>query len=254
MIHPTAIISPNATVAEGVHIGAYTIIGDGVTVGAGCKFHSHVVVESNTTIGEGNEFYPFASIGARTQDLKYEGEPTSLVIGDRNVFRESVTIHRSTSKTVPTKIGNDNNFLAYAHVAHDCEVGDHCIFSNNGTIAGHVVVGDYAIISGLAGVHQFCRIGRHSIIGGCSKIVQDVPPFTIADGSPAELRGVNLVGMKRRGFNKEEVREVKNAYKAFFLDKEQNMQTPLENKAEATGLIAEIRDFIIAAEGRGVTR
>jgi len=253
MIHPTAIIAPDAHVSENVEIGPYCVIGSGVTVGSGCRLHAHVVIERNTSVGTNCEFFPFSAIGGKTQDLKYDGEPTTLVIGDYNVFRENTTIHRSTSKTVPTRIGNHNLFLAYSHVAHDCQVGNHIIFSNNGTIAGHVTVDDHAIISGLAGVHQFCRVGKHSIVGGCTKIVQDIPPYMIVDGNPAVVRGINLVGMQRRGFTKDQIREVKEAYKALFMKKDIALGTLVNSLASAQGLAAEIRDFVESSE-RGVTR
>jgi len=253
-IHPTAIISAQAELASDVEVGPYCVIGAGVKIGSGTVLKSHVVIDGITEIGQGNVLYPFAAIGGQTQDLKYAGEPTSLVIGDRNTFRENVTVHRSTSQTEPTRIGSDNNFLAYSHVAHDCIVGDHCIFSNNGTIAGHVVVQDYAIISGFAAVHQFCRVGRHSIIGGCAKIVQDVTPFMIVDGTPAEVRGINTIGLQRRGFTPEQIREVKTAYKALFLKKKgTNLSDSLSQLAQATGLTAEVRDFITSSE-RGIVR
>lgn len=253
MIHPTAIISHKAQVSSNVEIGPYCVIGDGVEIGEGSRLHSHVVIERSTMIGKDCEFFPFAAIGGRTQDLKYKGEPTSLIIGDRNVFRENTTVHRSTDQTHPTTIGSDNNFLAYSHVAHDCIVGDHTIFSNNATIAGHVVVEDYAIIGGLAGVHQFCRVGKHSIIGGCTKAVQDVSPYMIVDGTPPAVRGINTVGMQRRGFSEEEIREVKQAYKALFLKKDKNLKDALEAFTEAKGLGLEISEFISASE-RGMTR
>ena len=199
-IHPTAIIAPSAQVAPSTRVGPYSVIGPGVVLGEDCILHNHVTIAGPTTIGVGNEFYPYSSIGQRSQDLKYKEEPTHLRIGDHNTFREFVTVHRATDQGGTTLIGSHGNFLAYAHIAHDCTVGDHVIFSNNGTLAGHVWVGDHAVIGGLSGVHQFCRIGAHAIIGGCTKIVQDVPPFMIADGNPAEVRGINMVGLERRGF------------------------------------------------------
>lgn len=254
MIHDTAIISPSASIHESVEIGPYCVIGPNVTLEKGCVLQSHVVIERETKIGADCEFFPFAAIGGKTQDLKYDGEPTSLVIGERNVFRENVTVHRSTSKETPTLIGDDNLFLAYAHVAHDCVIGNHVIFSNNGTVAGHVVVEDYAIISGLTAVHQFCRVGQHSITGGCSKIVQDIPPFMIVDGNPAEVKSINLVGLKRHGFTEEQRREIKTAYKALFMKKEDTtLSEALAALEDAEGLTALIRDFFHASE-RGVTR
>jgi UDP-N-acetylglucosamine acyltransferase len=213
MIHPTAVIDPGARLGEGVEVGAYCVIGRDVSIGDGCVLANHVSIAGPASIGRNNSFYPFCSIGQRSQDLKYEGEPTHLEIGDRNVFREFCTVNRGTARGARTRVGNDNTFLAYAHIAHDCSVGHHTIFSNNGTIAGHVTVEDHAIIGGLSGVHQFCRIGAHAIIGGCTKIVQDVPPFMIADGNPAELRGVNQIGLERRGFPAESLRVLREAYR-----------------------------------------
>ena len=169
--------------------------------------------------GARNKFYAYCSIGQQTQDLKYPGEPTYLEIGNENTFREFVTVNRSTASTGKTRIGNCGNFLAYSHIGHDCTVGDAVIFSNNGTLAGHVQVGDHAIMGGLTAVHQFCRIGRYAITGGCSKIVQDIPPFMIADGNPAKVRGINLVGLERTGFAPESVKIIKEAFRLIYRSK-----------------------------------
>jgi len=228
LIHPTAVIDPSAVIADGVTVGPYSVVGANVNIGAGSVLKSHVVIEGYTTIGENNTFFPFSAIGQITQDLKYVGEPTALIIGDHNTFRENTTIHRGTTEEVPTRIGDHNLFLSYSHVAHDCQVGSHCILSNNGTLGGHCEVGDHAIISGLSGAHQFCRIGEHSLVGGCTKIVQDVPPFTIVDGSPAAVRGLNLVGLQRRGFDETTRRALKRAYKKLFLKKDQNLKLQIE--------------------------
>ena len=215
-IHSTAIIDPSAIIGAGTRIGPYSIIGAGVELGPDCYLHGHVTIAGPTKIGEGNEFYPYTSIGQRTQDLKYAGEPTYLEIGEHNCFREFVTVNRATAPHGKTVVGSHGNFLAYAHIAHDCIVGDHVIFSNNGTLAGHVTVGNYVIIGGLSAVHQFCRIGEHAMIGGCTKIVQDVPSFMIADGNPAEIRGVNQAGLERRGFSTEEMKALREAYKTIY--------------------------------------
>ncbi|HEU4678045.1 MAG TPA: acyl-ACP--UDP-N-acetylglucosamine O-acyltransferase, partial [Terrimicrobiaceae bacterium] len=188
MIHSTAIVDPGAEIAGDAEIGPFCVIGPDVIIGSGTVLMSHVTVAGPTTIGQANRFYPYCSIGQRSQDLKYTGEPTYLQIGDHNSFREFCTVNRGTMPGRKTIVGSYGNFLAYAHIAHDCVVGDQVIFSNNGTLAGHVIVEDHAVIGGLSGVHQFCRIGRHAILGGCTKIVQDVPPFMIADGNPAEIR------------------------------------------------------------------
>ena len=252
-IHPTAIIDSTAHIGQTTHIGPYCVIGAGVNLGEGCTLHNHVTIAGPTTIGEGNEFYPYSSIGHRSQDLKYESEPTHLEIGDRNTFREFV--HRATAPNGVTRIGNRGNVLAYAHVAHDCIVGDDVIFSNNGTLAGHVVVGDHAVIGGLSGVHQFCRIGAHAIVGGCTKIVQDVPPFMIADGNPAEIRGVNFVGLERRGFAAEAIRELREAYRLVYRS---NLNTTqglgaLREKFDGSDLVTHLADFIATSE-RGIVR
>ena len=255
MIHPTAIIDPEAKIGVGVRIGPYCVVQAGVELGDDCKLHSHVVIDGPCTIGRGNEFFPFVSIGHRTQDLKYTGEPTGLIIGDGNVFRESVTLHRSTVVGGATRVGSHGNFLAYSHVAHDCVVGDHVIFSNNGTIAGHVVVEDHAIISGLTAVHQYCRIGRFAITGGCSKIVQDIPPFMIADGNPAEARGINNVGMERHGFAAEQVQHVKQAYKILYRSQLNTTQAleRLKNDLTHSEEAKQIVEFIENSQ-RGIIR
>jgi UDP-N-acetylglucosamine acyltransferase len=216
MIHPTAIIDSSAEVGAGTEVGPYSVVGPGVVIGTNCVIHNHVTIAGPTTIGDGNTFFPYSSVGQRTQDLKYEGEPTYLQIGDDNSFREFCTINRGTAPGSKTIIGSHGNFLAYTHIAHDCIVGDHVIFSNNGTLAGHVAVEDHSVIGGFTGVHQFCRIGQHAITGGCTKIVQDVPPYMIADGNPAEIRGINQVGLERRGFDAEAVRSLREAYKLIY--------------------------------------
>lgn len=256
MIHPTAVVSPEAQLGTDVQIGPFCVINANVTLGDRCHLHSHVVIDGHSTIGADNEFYPFTAIGQRSQDLKYVGEPTSVLIGDRNVFRENVTVHRGTTED-PSVIGSDNNFLAYAHVAHDSIVGNHCILSNGATLGGHVTIADHVIISGLSGVHQFCRIGAHAIIGGCTKIVQDVPPFMIADGHPAALRGLNLVGLQRRGFSPESIRALKTAYKALFLKKEGNLtaqtKTFADNPAAQNDEVQHLLAFLSSTE-RGIVR
>ena len=257
MVHETAVVGKGAVIGEGVEIGPHCVIGDGVSLGDGCVLHSHVVVHGRTRAGKECEFFPFAAVGIKSQDLKYKGEPTFCEIGDGNVFRENVTVHRGTVEEIPTRIGDGNLFLAYAHVAHDCQVGNHCILSNNASLAGHVTVEDHVIVSGMSGVHQFCRLGRHSIIGGMTKVVQDVPPFTIADGNPAALRGLNLVGLKRRGFPDGEIRALKTAYKRLFFRKGGNLAEALEalkgEEAAGNGRVKELVAFVEASE-RGVMR
>ena len=257
MIHPTAIISEQAKLGEGLTIGPYCVIGDHVELGDGCVLHSHVVIEGHSRIGRGNQFFPFAAVGGKSQDLKYEGEPTRLEVGDRNVFRENVTIHRGTHEHTPTRIGNDNLFLCYSHVAHDCQLGDHIILSNNGTLAGHVTVEDHAIVSGLSAIHQFCRIGCHSIIGGCARVTQDVPPYMIAEGHPAVTRGLNQIGLQRRGFGDDDLKALKAAYKRLFLRKDRNLGEALSSlKADTPANNAHVKHLIAFVEGsqRGVAR
>jgi len=212
-IHPSAVVNSHAQIGTGCEVGPYCVIGGDVKLGDGCRLHSHVVLDGLTMIGARCEFYPFACIGLKTQDLKFAGGKCYLEIGSDNVFREHVTVHTATGDGLYTRIGSHNNFLAYSHIAHDCQVGDHVVFSNNGTLAGHVIVEDHAIVGGLAAIHQFCRIGTMAIIGGCSKVVQDVPPYMMADGNPAETRGVNKVGLERNGVPEEVHRALREAYK-----------------------------------------
>ena len=256
VIHPTAIISPQAEIGRDVEIGPYCVIGEGVVLGDGCKLQNHVTIHGPSHIGARNVFYTSATVGQQSQDLKYKGEPTFLEVGNDNVFREFCTVNRGTLPGSKTIIGSHSHFLAYCHIAHDCIVGDHVIFSNNGTLAGHVIVEDHVILGGLTAVHQFCRIGSHAITGGCSKIVQDVVPFTIADGNPAETRGVNLVGLQRGGFSEADVRALKEAYKSVFLRKLNTTDAlaALEKSEHAANPhVARLMAFIRASE-RGITK
>ena len=215
-IDKTAIVAEGAILEEGVRIGPYCIIGENVRIGKNTILQSHVVVEGITEIGEDNEIFSFVSIGKASQDLKYKNEPTKTIIGNRNKIREFVTIHRGTEDRWETKIGDNNLIMAYVHVAHDVIIGNNCIFSNGATLAGHVVVEDYAIIGGLTPVHQFTRIGAHAMIGGHSGIAQDICPFVLAEGHRAEIRGLNSVGLRRRGFTDEELSNLKKAYRILF--------------------------------------
>jgi UDP-N-acetylglucosamine acyltransferase len=216
MIHQTAIVHPKAKIGPGCEVGPYCIVGEHVVLGGKCKLHSHVVVDGHTTLGKENEIFPFASIGLKTQDLKWKDGVTHTEIGDGNTFREYVTIHSATGNGEVTTIGSRNHILAYCHVAHNCALGSHIIMSNVATLAGHVTVEDYAVIGGLAAVHQFCRIGKMAMIGGCSKVVQDVPPFMMADGNPAETRTVNKTGMERNGISEEAQSALRQTYKILF--------------------------------------
>ena len=216
-IHPTAIVDPQAQLDESVDIGAFSIIGPHVSIGAGTVVGPHVVIEGHTTIGRDNKFFQFSSIGAAPQDKKWSGEPTRLEVGDRNTIREFCTFNTGTvqDKGV-TRLGNDNWISAYVHLAHDCQVGSNTIFSNNAQLAGHVEVGDWAILSGYAGVHQFCKIGAHAFIGMYTSLTQDVPPFVLVSGNPASAHGVNIEGMKRRGFTRPQIDAIRSAYKTIY--------------------------------------
>lgn len=254
-IHGTAIVDPTAELGAGTTVGPYCIIGPQVSLGENCWLQHHVTLHGPMRAGTGNKFYAYCSIGQQTQDLKYKGEPTYLEVGSDNTFREFVTVNRSTTGDGKTRIGSGGNFLAYSHIGHDCVVGDKVVFSNNGTLAGHVKVGDHAVMGGLTAVHQFCRLGRFAMTGGCSKIVQDVPPFMIADGNPAQVRGINLVGMDRNNFPAETVKLIREAYRLLYrsnLNSRQAieaMRKELPERAELT----EIIEFVEQSE-RGIIR
>lgn len=254
-IHPSSVVDPAAMLHPGVEVGPFCHIGPDVEIGGGTRLIGHVTIFGPTRIGEGNIIYPYCSIGQRSQDLKYKSEPTYLEIGNNNSFREFCTVNRGTLPGTKTIIGSQGNFLAYSHVAHDCVVGDHVIFSNNGTIAGHVIVEDHAIIGGLSGVHQFCRIGRHAIIGGCTKVVQDVPPYMIADGNPAEIRGINQVGMERCGISAEATRALREAYRLLYRSNLNVKQACEKIAVEQSGpeVIAKLLEFITSSQ-RGIVR
>lgn len=215
MIHSTAVIHPKAVLGDACEIGPYCVIGEHVVLGKACKLHSHVVIDGHTKLGDENEIFPFASIGLKTQDLKWKGGVTRTEIGDHNTFREYVTVHSATGDGEITSVGSHNHILAYCHLAHNVTLGNHVILSNNATLAGHVTVEDYAVIS-ISPVHQFCRVGKMSMIGGCSKVVQDVPPFMLADGNPAETRTINKVGLERNGVSEEAQTALRHAYKILF--------------------------------------
>jgi UDP-N-acetylglucosamine acyltransferase len=254
-IHATAIVDPGAELGAGTVVGAYCIIGPDVVLGPECWLQHHVTLAGPMRAGARNKFYAYCSIGQQTQDLKYAGEPTYLELGDENTFREFCTVNRSTNADGKTRIGSCGNFLAYSHIGHDCVVGDAVVFSNNGTLAGHVKIGDHAIMGGLTAVHQFCRIGRFAITGGCSKIVQDVPPFMIADGNPAEVRGINLVGLERNNFAPESVKLIKEAFRLIYRSKYNTRQAVEAVRAElpASEEIKQIIEFIEGSE-RGIIR
>ena len=216
MIHTSAVVHPGAQIGPDCEIGPYCVIGEHVTLGAGCKLHSHAVVDGHTKLGKENEIFPFACIGKKTQDLKWKGGNPRLEIGDRNVFREGVTVHCATSDGDATVIGANNLLLNCAHVAHDCILGDHIILSGFAGLAGHVRVEDHAILSGYAAVHQFCRIGKYAMVGACCPVRQDIAPFMLADGDPATPMTVNKVGLERHGFSEEAISALRSAYKIIF--------------------------------------
>ena len=217
MIHQTAIIDESAKIAEGVEIGPYSIIGADVEIGAGTVIGPHVVIKGITKIGQNNRIFQFCSIGEDCQDMKYAGEPTQLIIGDNNVFRESCTVHRGTTQDQAlTQIGSHNLFMVNVHVAHDVVIGNHCIVANNTNIAGHVTIDDWAILGGAVQVHQFCNIGAHAMMGGGSMTVQDVPAYVITQGYPAKPHGINSEGLKRRGFDSTQIRLLRKAYKTLY--------------------------------------
>ncbi len=256
MIHPTAIIHPGARLGEGVEIGAYSIIGEHVEIGNNTWVGPHVVISGHTKIGCDNRIFQFNSIGDIPQDKKYAGEPTCLEIGDRNTIREFCTFNLGTVQDAGvTRVGNDNWFMAYAHVAHDCQVGNRTIFANSAQLAGHVHVGDWAILGGFTGVHQFCRIGAHAMTGACSLVTQDVPPYVMASGNPVAPHGINTEGLKRRGFSPESLTALKRAYRALYrsglsLDE---ARVKLEEETKTHPEVQPILDFL-AVSKRGIIR
>ena len=216
-IHPTAVVDPSARIGANVEIGAYSVVGADVDIGDGTRIGAHCTIDGPTRIGRDNRFHGHAAIGGDPQDKKFDGERTELVIGDRNAFREFVTVNRGTGQGGgTTRIGDDNWFLSYVHVAHDCQVGNGCVFSNNATLAGHVTVEDHVILSGFAGVHQFCRIGAHAFIGMGAFVNGDVPPYVTVAGSFAEPKGINSEGLRRRGYSQERIMSIKRAYRTLY--------------------------------------
>jgi UDP-N-acetylglucosamine acyltransferase len=255
MIHSSAVIHPRAKIGSGCEIGPYCVIGENVVLGEKCRLHSHVVIDGHTKLGKENEIFPFASIGLKTQDLKWNGGITRTEIGDENIFREYVTVHSATGDGETTRIGSRNTILAYCHIAHNCALGDKIIMSNVATLAGHVTVEDFAVIGGLAAVHQFCRIGKFAMIGGCSKIVQDVPPFMIADGNPAETRAVNKIGLERNGISEAAQNALKRAYKIIFREglSVSNALAKIEKELPSLAEISHLIQFVRASE-RGISK
>ncbi len=256
MIDSRAIIHPSAQLDRDVEVGPFTVIGPDVEIGAGTKIHSHAVIKGPTRIGKNNTIFQFASVGEDCQDKKYAGEPTRLEIGDNNVIREGCTIHRGTVQDQSlTRIGSNNLLMAYVHVAHDCMVGDNCIFANNTAIAGHVIVGDGVILGGLTTVHQFCQIGAYSMSAAHSAIFKDVPAFIMVSGNPAEAHGMNFEGMRRRGWSDEVIRSLRQAYKVIY---RQGLKTSQAVEV-LQGMAAETSQMQLLVESlqsstRGITR
>ena len=256
MRHPSAIIHPNAKLAEDVEVGAYSIIGEHVEIGAGTVVGPHVVINGHTRIGRNNRIFQFSSLGEIPQDKKYANEPTRLEIGDHNTIREFCTFNLGTSQDAGvTRVGNHNWIMAYVHLAHDCQIGNHTIFANNAQLAGHVVVGDYAILGGFTTVHQFVKVGAHIITGLGTTLLQDVPPYVLASGNPSAPHGINSEGLKRRGFSGPAIMAIKRAYKTLYKSglsfdaAKAEIQSQLAEHQELQPLV----DFLATSE-RGIIR
>ena len=256
MIHPTALVHPDARLGADVSIGPYSIIGEHVEIGAGTRIGPHVVMTGHPRLGEGNRVFQFCSLGEEPQDKKYAGEPTRLEIGDYNVIREFCTFNVGTAQdSGVTRLGDHNWIMAYVHLAHDCQVGNHTIFANNATLAGHVQVGDYAILGGFTGVHQFCRVGAHVITGIASVVRQDIPPFLTVAGNPLAPFGINSEGLKRRGYSAESLAALKRAYKTLYKSglSLSEAQTAIAAEAETHAELIPLAEFLASA-GRGIVR
>lgn len=255
-IHPLAIVDPSAKLADDVTVGPWSWIGPDVVIGEGTEILSHVVIKGPTVIGRHNRIFQFSSVGEACQDKKYKGEPTRLIIGDHNVIRESCTIHRGTVQDAgETRIGSHNLLMAYVHVAHDCVVGDHCILANNATLAGHVHVGDWAILGGGTMVHQFCRLGIHCMSAGGSIVLRDIPAYVMASGQSAEPHGINVEGLRRRGFSAEAISALRRAYKIVYRQG-LTVQQALETLQNTFADVPEIQPLMasIQASERGIVR
>jgi UDP-N-acetylglucosamine acyltransferase len=232
-IHATAIVDSRAELDGDVHVGPYCVIGAGARIGKGSRLKAHVVVEGRTAIGENNTIFPFASVGSAPQDLKYRGEPSELIIGDRNTIREYVSLNPGTSGGgMVTRVGNDNLLMMYCHIAHDCILGDRNVIANGATLGGHVVIQDHVIVGGLVGIHQFVKIGSGAILGAGSMVSKDVPPFCNATGDRARLHGLNLEGLRRRGFDKQQIATLKRAYRIVFQSGKKTSEALLAVRAE----------------------
>ncbi|MFN7086182.1 MAG: acyl-ACP--UDP-N-acetylglucosamine O-acyltransferase [Burkholderiales bacterium] len=255
-IHPTAIVDPGAKIAPGVEIGPYSVIGAHVEIGPDCRIGPHVVITGHTRIGAGNRIYQFVSLGEVPQDKKYGGEPTRLEIGDNNTIREFCTFNCGTSQDAGvTRIGNDNWIMAYVHLAHDCQIGNHTVFANNAQLAGHVHVGDFAILGGFTVVHQFCRIGAYSITAMGTIVLQDIPPYVTASGNSARPHGINTEGLKRRGFSADSITGLRRAYKTLYKSglTLEEAKSELSRQREQYPAIGVLLDFL-SVSGRGIIR
>jgi len=255
-LHATALVDPKAELAADVEVGAYSIIGPDIVIGAGTVIGPHAVVTGRTRIGARNRIWQFTSIGDIPQDRKYGGEPTTTSIGDDNVIREFVSVHAGTAQDRgETTIGNGNLLLGYTHIAHDCVIGNNTTFSNNAQLAGHVTVGDFAVLGGFSGVHQFCRIGAHALIAAGAIVLQDVPPFIVAQGYPAKPHGTNNEGLRRRGFTANDILAVRRAYKTLYREglSLDDAKVALAQAATATPALRALVEFL-AAPGRGIVR
>ena len=255
MHHPTAIISKKAKLGEGVSVGPFAVITDNVEIGSGSKIGAHCVIDGDTKIGSNCDIFTGAVVGSRPQDLKFKGEKVFLEVGNDNIIREYCTLNPGTGDGGRTSVGNGNLLMAYSHIAHDCRVGDECIIANGGTLAGHVTIEDKAVIGGLVAIHQFVHVGTLSIIGGCSKVVQDIPPYSTCDGHPARVYGLNLIGLRRQKFSRESIENLNRAYKVLFnsgftlkhaLDK-------LEAEIKASAEVNYLVNFVKRSE-RGISR
>ena len=255
-VHPTAIVDARAEIDGDVQIGPYCVIGAGVRIGKGCRVHSHAVITGRTTLGEGNVVFPFATIGDTPQDLKYKGEPSELLIGNRNTIREYVSLNPGTTAGgMATRVGDQNLLMMQCHIAHDCLLGDRNVVANGATLGGHVVIEDFVIVGGLVGIHQFVRIGTGAILGAGSMVSKDVPPYCNATGDRAKLHGLNLEGLKRRGFDKTVIALLRKAYRIVF-QSALRTEDALKKIREELPAIPEIEKFasFIAQSGRGVCR
>lgn len=245
-IHPTAVVESGAELASDVEVGAYAYVGASVTLGAGTRLHHHASVEGNTHLGPRCEVFPYACIGGKTQDLKYKGGSPGLRVGEHNVFREYVTVHCATNDGEFTRIGADNTFLASSHIAHDCVLGNRIVMSNGAVLAGHVVIEDHVVVGGYGGVHQFCRIGSYAMVSAYAKLVQDLPPYFIADGTPAEVRAINRVGLERGGFTAEQLDRVKQIHRLLYregLNRTQALEKLASHPQAATAELQHILKF-----------